>query len=286
MSAPSVRTIDLPAGRFRFLEWGGVAPAAVFLHGLGGIAEVWGPTVDALGAERPRCIALDQRGHGHSPNPPSGYGIGHYVEDAAAFIRSLKVGPIHLVGHSMGARVAIVLAARNPDLLRSVTVVDIGPEIWKENAAGTVAAFDRMPHRFATGDDAIAFSERRPSSFTPETSNQAVQARSIFFAGLGENADGSFEWLASFHALKQSVTLHRARDYWVEWHAIRVPAMLTRGGASTELRPAIAQRMRETNPRVRFAQFEGIGHNIPLLAPEQLATTLAQFWSTVSPSRS
>ena len=142
MTAPAAHFITLPAGQFRFLEWNGGAPATVFLHGLSGVAEVWSETVEAFGDAGPRSIALDQRGHGHSPKPPSGYGIGHYVEDAAVFVRMLKAGPVHLVGHSMGARVAIVLAARHPDLLRSVTIVDIGPEIWKENATNTIAAFE------------------------------------------------------------------------------------------------------------------------------------------------
>ena len=290
MTEPAHRFITLPAGQFRFLEWDGAAPAAVFLHGLSGVADVWGPTVDALGAARPHSFALDQRGHGQSPRPPSGYGIGHYVEDAAIFIRMLKAGPVQLVGHSMGARVAIVLAAQHPDLVRSVAIVDIGPEIWKENATSTVAAFDRMPRSFATRADAVAFSARRstapgPPGFTPETSNEAAQAQDIFFARLRENTDGTFEWLADFEALKQSVSLHRARDYWAEWRAIRVPAILIRGGASTELRPAIAERMRKTNQNVGFAEFDGIGHNIPLLAPGRLAATLTQFWDTVPPRK-
>ncbi|MGH2632296.1 MAG: alpha/beta fold hydrolase, partial [Tepidiformaceae bacterium] len=158
---------------------------------------------------------------------------------------------------------------------------------WKENATSTVAAFDRMPQRFATRADAIAFSERAPavgspgSGFTPETSNEANQAREIFFARLEERADGSFAWLADFAALKQCVTLQRNRNYWAEWRAIRVPAILIRGGASNELRPAIAERMRKTNPKVGFVEFDGVGHNIPLRAPDHLAATLETFWDTV-----
>ena len=281
--------MTLPAGQFRFLEWNGGAPATVFLHGLSGVAEVWSETVEAFGDAGPRSIALDQRGHGHSPKPPSGYGIGHYVEDAAVFIRMLKAGPVHLVGHSMGARVAIVLAARHPDLLRSVTIVDIGPEIWKENATNTIAAFDRMPATFPSRDAALAYHSNRGRSspptvhgFVPETSNAASQPADTFMSRLAEADDGSFEWRANFDALKQSVALQRARDYWAEWRAIRVPAMLIRGGVSNELRPQIAERMRITNPSVRFEEFDGIGHNIPLLAPAQLASALRQFWDGVA----
>ena len=289
MLAPSVHFMTLPAGQFRFLEWSGVSPAVIFLHGLSGVAEVWGPTVEAFGEERPRSVALDQRGHGQSPKPSSGYGIGHYVEDAAVFIRLLKAGPVHLVGHSMGARVAIVLAARHPDLLRSVSIVDIGPEIWKENATSTVAAFDRMPANFADRDAAAAFHRHRtvssapePPGFSPATSNTSTQPAEVFMARLRERDDGSYEWWANFDALKQSVALQRARDYWAEWRAIRVPAMLIRGGTSNELRPQIAQRMRTTNPSVRFEELDGVGHNIPLLAPSQLAATLGDFWLGVA----
>lgn len=286
MTDPAINYVALPAGRFRTLEWSGAAPPAVFLHGLSGLADVWKPCLDLLGAGRPYSIALDQRGHGHSPKPPTGYSIREFVDDAADLIRTLSAGPVHVVGHSMGARVAIVLAARYPALVRSAAIVDIGPERWKANAAGTVAAFDRMPSRFSDRADALAFHTRRRgpapgSRFEPELSNEARQAQETFFARLRENGDGSFEWLADFSALKQAVTHQRGRGYWVEWSAIRVPALLIRGGDSTELRPAIAGRMRRTNPYIRFVEFEGVEHNIPLLAPARLADELMRFWGTV-----
>jgi pimeloyl-ACP methyl ester carboxylesterase len=76
------------------------------------------------------------------------------------------------------------------------------------------------------------------------------------------------------------VRSHRSRNFWHEWESIGVPALFVRGGTSYEVRPRIAQEMRWRNPKVEFAELEGVSHNVPLIAPERLARTLCQFWAT------
>ncbi|MEP7214788.1 MAG: alpha/beta hydrolase [Anaerolineaceae bacterium] len=277
MTEPGERFVRLSAGLFRTLDWPGQTPAAVFLHGLSGLADVWRETVDAFGGDRPHCVAVDQRGHGHSPRPNSGYTIGRYVQDAAQLIDSLGDGPVHLVGHSMGARVALVLAARAPQLVRSVAILDIGPEQWQANIDGSVAAFDRMPRQFASRAEALAFASRGRMGF--------VANEAMFFRRLRALPDGSYEWLADPEALKATVRSHRARHYWRDWADVRVPALFVRGGESTEVRPRIALKMRAANPTIRYEEFEGVAHNIPLLAPDRLAATLRVFWRSVKADR-
>lgn len=255
--------------------------ATLFLHGLTGVAEVWGPTVTSLPVDAGPSYAVDQRGHGHSPKPIDGYAIGDYVRDATHVIRTLGVAPVQLVGHSMGARVAMVLAARHPDLVRSVAIVDIGPEEWQANWKQTVAGLDRLPDSFPSVEAALGGTARaRGGGESMDSAALSAALKEIATARLRSNPDGSVSWLASREALKQTVISHRSRNFWQEWKAIRVPALFVRGGASSEVRPTIAQKMRKTNPRVRYEEFEGIGHNIPLLAPAHLADTLSRFWDT------
>lgn len=272
MSEPEDRRLDLAAGAFRILDWPGPKPTVVFLHGLSGMADVWRATVDALGDARPHCVALDQRGHGQSSRPASGYAVARYVQDATELIGSVGESRVHLVGHSMGARVALVLAARFPALLLSVAILDIGPEQWQANIDGSIAAFDRMPKRFETREDALAYASRGRTGF--------VADETMFLRRLQALPDGSYEWLADPEALKATVRSHRSRNYWREWASIRVPTLLVRGGNSTEVRPRIASRMRETNRAAHYEEFEGVAHNIPLLAPDRLAATLKEFWRT------
>ena len=75
-------------------------------------------------SEHYRVIAYDQRSHGFTSNPKNGeYGMDALADDAAALIKSLELGPVHMVGNSVGGFVALRLAARYPELVRSVTTV-------------------------------------------------------------------------------------------------------------------------------------------------------------------
>lgn len=287
MNEPHEIFIDLPAGRFRALDWPGAEPAVLFLHGLTGVAEVWGPTIAALGPDRPRSIAIDQRGHGDSEKQAASYGISTFVDDALAVIDALGLGRPHLVGHSMGARVAMVLAARHPDAIRSVAIVDIGPEAWRANWRESVAAFDRMPLTWPDAESAIGGAGRaRPSSSIDAAiasgRPDAETLRLIALSRLKTLPDGSVTWLADREALKKTVIAHRSRGYWDEWRRLAPTALCIHGGASTEVRPRVAARMRELNPSVAWEEFDGVGHNIPLIAPARLAASLSRFWQSIS----
>lgn len=279
--APETGWIDLPDGRFRVLDWPGDDPSVLFLHGLTGVAEVWGPTVAALGEPRPRCIAFDQRGHGHSAKPERGYDVGMFVRDVVGIVRALGLDRPHLVGHSMGGRVAMVTAARHPELFRSVSIVDIGPEAWRANWVESMEAFEAMPAVYPDAEAAIGNAGRaRPGESTDAALGRpgAAELRAITLSRLRDAPGGGVTWLADREALKATVRIQRSRDYWRDWERLSLPALLVRGGRSRELRERIAGEMRRRNPRVRFVEFAGVGHNIPLLAPGMLARALRESW--------
>ena len=287
---PVPRSVDLPAGAFRVLTWpaldaddtptdDGWAGTAVLLHGLSGVAEVWHETVAALGAGRPRCIALDQRGHGRSPHTPGRYAADDYLGDLLALLDRLDLigGPLHLVGHSMGARVAMAAGARHPERFATVTIVDIGPDAWEENIAETVRLLGARPERFADRTEALAVAGLIVDRLGTGTADAYVDDR------LAEQPDGSYRWLSPAEALVESVTVQRRRDHWADWEALRPPVRLVLGGATTEVRPEVAEEMRRRNPRVRVHVLDGIGHNVPMLAPGALAAELRACWQAVTP---
>ena len=276
MSAAVESFIEADRSRFRALTWGGGDETVLFLHGLSGVADVWIPTVEHLAGGR-RYVAIDQRGHGQTTVQGDDYSAEAMVADTEAVIRFLGGSP-HLVGHSMGARIAMLVASRRAELLRSVTIVDIGPDKWQANIDSTRAGVERRPERFASRDElfAFAFRNREPTELD----------RRIMLARFAEHPDGSLTWHASREALVRCVTGQRSRNYWSEWRNLSLPALFIHGGASNEVPTRIAEKMRRENPAVGFERFQGIGHNIPLIAPEQLARSLERFWRSAAGARS
>ena len=97
----------------------------VLVHGFTGSAHDFALEVDALAAQR-RVVTLDQRGHGHSAKSGvlDGYTIEQLVSDLVAFMEAVGGGPVDLLGHSMGGRVALGTVLSRPDLVSSLILMD------------------------------------------------------------------------------------------------------------------------------------------------------------------
>jgi pimeloyl-ACP methyl ester carboxylesterase len=105
-------------------EWGS-GPTLVLCHGFTGSSLDFALVADALAADR-RVVTLDQRGHGHSTRTGQldGYTIEQLVADLSAFVEAVGGGPVDLLGHSMGGRVALGIVLARPDLVRSLILMD------------------------------------------------------------------------------------------------------------------------------------------------------------------
>jgi 3-oxoadipate enol-lactonase len=101
----------------------GAGEPVVLLHGHTLDLRVWDEQAPVWTAAGYRVIRYDQRGHGRSGSPPSGYRFGDHAADLAALLRSLGAAPAHVVGLSKGGGIALELALREPGLLRSLALV-------------------------------------------------------------------------------------------------------------------------------------------------------------------
>lgn len=126
---PGRRLVSFAGGPGSVIDRGaGVLPPMVLLHGFGGDALSWQYNVHALmrGAGGPepgrRVVAVDLPGHGGSTlDIPAGLGgIADWVE---RLLDALGLGPVDIVGHSMGGRVSLLLAARHPHRVRRLSLI-------------------------------------------------------------------------------------------------------------------------------------------------------------------
>ncbi|MFJ4188146.1 alpha/beta fold hydrolase [Kitasatospora sp. NPDC089509] len=241
--------------KLSYLDFGGLGRPLLALHGHYNEASAFAPLAAAL-APQWRVIALDQRGHGDSDRATS-YERGDYVADLVAFHRHLGLGPVPILGHSLGGVNAYQFAARHPGRVSRLIVEDIG----------------------AVVDCDWSFTTRLPST---------APSRESLVAALGAAApylECSFRqrdrgWGFSF-GTDDTVTSQKALsgDHWDDWMAVSCPTLLVRGTRSDELAADHAQDMvAGLGLRARLVEPEA-GHVVHHDAPEQFAAEVTAFLS-------
>ncbi|GJI86879.1 alpha/beta fold hydrolase [Duganella hordei] len=103
-------------------DQGGGAPAVVFLHYWGGSSRTWDAVIAALPPSY-RTVAPDLRGWGDSEAPATGYALADFADDAQQMIAKLGLREYVLIGHSMGGKIAQLLASRRPSGLVGLVLV-------------------------------------------------------------------------------------------------------------------------------------------------------------------
>lgn len=100
------------------------APVILFSHGLLFCTDLFRPQIEALSGAF-RCVAYDHRGQGRSADSADdSISMELLFQDAALLVEHLRLGPVHFVGLSMGGFVGMRLAARRPDLVRSLVLLE------------------------------------------------------------------------------------------------------------------------------------------------------------------
>lgn len=117
-----------------YYEERGSGRPVLFMHGMCGFAEVWNDQVDRLSADF-RSVTYDRRGHSRSPlGDTAQRTVELHADDAAGLIRALDLAPCLLVGSSGGARVALDVVRRYPELLSGAALSE--PPVFALDPAG------------------------------------------------------------------------------------------------------------------------------------------------------
>lgn len=177
MLEPKLIDVPVRGGELRTALWNAGTPVLA-LHGITSTHAAFPFLAEALPDHR--IVAPDLRGRGGSRDVPGPFGLAAHAEDAAAVIRAVADDPVIVVGHSMGGFVAVVLAHRHPDLVRSVVLVDGGlpfaPADEETTVAGLAAIKQRLVTTFEDRAGYRAFFRTHPAfarDWTPEVERYA-----------------------------------------------------------------------------------------------------------------
>ena len=144
---PDELDVPVAGGLLRVATWSGTGPPLLAIHGITSSSRSW----PLLTQELDRQVAApDLRGRGRSNTLPGPVGLVAHADDCAAALQAVTDEPAVVVGHSMGGFVATVLAARAPDLVRALVLVDGGLPFPPVDAAATLAGLQPIKDRLQT----------------------------------------------------------------------------------------------------------------------------------------
>lgn len=223
-----------------------------------------------------RCLSYDQRGHGRSIKPATGYAPEDYAKDLSGILDELGWDKIILVGHSMGARIAFYFAAHNPDRVEQLVIEDIGPSVQADNLPYYENLLGGIPTPFKSREEAKAF---LMGDFlrTARTKERAEILAQFFYANMDEKSPGVVDWRFSKEAILESVRAAHKRDYWAEIRALSMPTLLIRGETSMELSRESYEKMLEANKMMKGVEIAKAGHWVHSDQPQDFIHALKQF---------
>lgn len=132
-------------------HWQGPGPNVLAVHGLTANCRSF-DTIAQETAPPVNLYAVDLRGRGLSDHPETGYSLEQHSADLAAVIKHLGLKRLVVMGHSLGAYIALTLAARHPELVAGLILLDGGaaltPEQWARVGAGVASSVARLGQRF------------------------------------------------------------------------------------------------------------------------------------------
>lgn len=243
--------------RLHYEQWGNGPNVVIALHGTSLHGRVWSWLAQTLGPEY-TLIGLDQRSHGDSERARSGqYQVEHYGADLEAFADRLGLERFSLVGSSLGSRVALWYAARHPQRVAAMALLDLSFEMPTAASEHMVAAHLSRPRQFADLDTALAFSRTLPQR---RRFSDAVHLRTLQ-GDLAPLADGRLQWRYDRDAAIETLRC-AARDMWDSVRAMRAPTTILRGADSDVLIAATVQRLQREFHGVRIIDVPDAGHSI------------------------
>nr|WP_307890671.1 alpha/beta hydrolase [Acidipropionibacterium jensenii] len=238
----------------------GVEPTVVILHGLAGSGREFERTASGLAGRR--VILVDQRGHGHSTRHPRDTTRDAFVSDAVAVIAAESAHAVDLVGQSMGAHTAMLLAAAHPRLVRRLVLLEC------DAGSGTPEEHAALGDYFRSWP--VPFTDRAAAA----VALGAGPLAQAWVADLEECADGLYPRFDP-DVMVAAIT-EVATPRWKDWEQVAVPTLViyAENGMFTEQQKANFVARGGNVTRIDLA---GASHDAHLDAFDEWMTALTSF---------
>ncbi len=249
------------------------APAILFSHSLFFDSRMFEHQMKAF-SERYRVVSYDHRGHGDSPPPKDArFDMDTLTADAAALIKALGLGAVHVVGNSMGGFVALRLGARHPELVRSVTAVgsSADPEHRAQEYRPLVDTLKR--HGAAPVIDTLMYVMFGDATLADPAQAAMCQTWRQRMAALAPHIGDAAQAVVDRLGVND------------ELPRITAPVLAIAGAQDHAYTVELSQRIAQLSARGRCAVIDSAGHSTCLEAPQPVNRALGAHFEHADNSR-
>ena len=252
-----------PDGGWLRYATAGEGDPVVFIHGFGLDSSMWDAQWAAF-ARRYRVIRYDMRGYGNSSLPEKTYS---HVDDLLALMDFLGAHPAHLVGLSLGGRVALRVAAAHPQAVRSLTLADsaLDGHIWTAD----------WSRRWRSMSDAAKNGDLKGA--------KELWREHILFAPANETAQvadalrAMIERYSGWHLVHPDPGTAPRRPVAETLASISIPSLVLVGELDLPDFQSIARRLGEELPAAELQTLAGAGHMSNMEAPLRFNELVLEF---------
>jgi 2-succinyl-6-hydroxy-2,4-cyclohexadiene-1-carboxylate synthase len=262
------------------VETSGEGPALLLLHGFTGSAATWRPFLPSW-SRHFRVIAVDCLGHGQSDAPldAARYSTDHAVRDLAGLLDQLGVEQTHLLGYSMGGRLALSFAMMQPERACSLILESSSPGLSTEEERAERARSDEALAASIEREGIekfVDYWENIPLFHTMRRLPEGVRAaiRQQRLANTEQGLAGSLRGMGT----------GAQPSWWERLAELTMPVQLIVGELDEKF-TAIGRRMRELIPGCRLVEVQDAGHAVHVERADFFDTIVMEFLTSIDQER-
>lgn len=273
---PELNSIFINGDSIQYMDIGNGDPV-IFVHGTLGDYRIWAAQMDTFAKDH-RVIAYSRRyayPNKQVINDSADYSVIQHTKDLAAFIKALNLPPVHLVGHSYGAFVTLLVAMDHPELVRSLTLGEPPVMSMLKNAPGGDSILNNFITKALTPTSEAFKNNNNEKAVTAFIAG--VLGDSLFFSRLPQQArnnmmDNTLELRGSVFSknLFPTITCDTLNK-------IKAPVLLVKGDRSPVFFTAIIDELGRCLNRKELATLPNSSHGLEFENPVEFNKLVLRF---------
>lgn len=237
----------------------------IVLHGVFGSSDNWQSQARVF-AEKYKVYLVDLRNHGNSFHSDD-FDYQVMSDDIVALMKSEGLEKAHVLGHSMGGKVAMYLASQFPQLVTQLIIVDIAPKHYLPHHQQIFEGF--------RGVDLPSLQSRKDADKQMSTIIKDFGVRQFILKNLHRNKDGAFSWKLNLNTIEKNI--ENVGAGLPEGYGYSGPVLFVGGSKSSYIQAEDISDIEARFPNSQLITIQGAGHWVHAEKPVELIATVLDF---------